>query len=190
MDLRWVSNPATFYPMAPNQGFEPRPFESESNVLPLHQFGRLAGAGGFEPPNTGSKPAALPITLRPYVVRVEGLEPPTSCSQSRRASQLRYTRKYNNKTLNILLYQLSYLSKLTESDLNRWHICICCMSLYMEQVVGIEPASVAWQATIITIILYLHKILTILPFVFSSSLSATSTNFSNMLFNCCMFTIC
>lgn len=69
MDLRWVSNPATFYPMAPNQGFEPRPFESESNVLPLHQFGRLAGAGGFEPPNTGSKPAALPITLRPYTVK-------------------------------------------------------------------------------------------------------------------------
>ena len=27
------------------------------------------------------------------LVRVEGLEPPTSCSQSRRASQLRYTRK-------------------------------------------------------------------------------------------------
>ena len=33
---------------------------------------------------------------------------------------------------------------------------ICCMRLIMEQVTGFEPVSSAWQAEILTIILYLH----------------------------------
>ena len=40
--------------MAPDQGFEPRPPESESGVLPLHQSGMVVPAG-FEPGITGLK---------------------------------------------------------------------------------------------------------------------------------------
>ena len=35
---------------------------------------------------------------------------------------------------------------------------ICCLRLIMEQVTGFEPVSSAWQAEILTIILYLHGI--------------------------------
>ena len=163
MDLRWVSNPATFYPMAPNQGFEPRPFESESNVLPLHQFGRLAGAGGFEPPNTGSKPAALPITLRPYMVRVEGLEPPTSCSQSRRATNCATPGNRQGSLFCIALpTKLSARARGIGFEPTVHTLCMnCCTSLYMELVEGVEPTTPRLQGACSAIELHQHLFLSL-----------------------------
>ena len=92
--------------MAPAQGFEPRPFESESNVLPLHQVGILAGTVGVEPTNTGSKPAVLPVTLRPY----------------------------NDKALFCIALPTKLFTLCVKSDLNQSYIHYiydCCMCLYL-----------------------------------------------------------
>jgi hypothetical protein len=45
--------------LAPSQGLEPRPSDSESDILPLNYKG--TPGEGIEPPQYGSKPYVLPL---------------------------------------------------------------------------------------------------------------------------------
>ena len=57
-----------------------------------HKMARLAG---LEPATLGLEiRCSIQMSYRRIMVGVEGFEPPTSCSQSRRATRLRYTPNY------------------------------------------------------------------------------------------------
>ena len=142
----------------------------------VDQSRKMAGTAGFEPADEGVKVPCLTTWRRPNMVREKGSGLPDPLLLSGVGDG---TRTHNARNHNPVLCQLNYthhicgrnLLKHPQRELARQKgleplaYCLegsCSIQLsywrmLMEQVTGIEPASPAWKAGALTIVLHLRS---------------------------------